>query len=192
MRDAVIVIRVFDHEQRVVFGEERKRPWPHGTDSTFARKWLDAGADLNVLRSVFQAAFLRQKAEGTEPSASLKHVDASVMRAITEAKRVADPLAIPGFLDRTGKPSPDGWTYMGRPTPLRDGHPIRVEHQHLTAWLRYDGLWSEPWTERKPASADEARTRIAALEPSIWPDAGTAETRPNPGHSGAPKPTEEA
>jgi hypothetical protein len=103
-----------------------------------------------------------------------------------------DPLAIPASLNRTGKPSPNGWTYMGRPTPLRDGHPIRVEHQHLTAWLSYDGLWSDPWMERKPASVDEARTRIAALEPSIWPNA--AETLPNPttGLTGGPKPTEEA
>lgn len=176
--DAVVaVIRAFDAEQLAVFGEQGKRAYPAATDRTFARKWLDAGATLDVLRGAFQAAFQRQKGEGAQPSASLKHLDASVMRAIAEAKRAAAG-DIPAFLDRRPKPAdPPPGTYLGRPTPLPEGHPARREHAHLSAYLdpKTRGLWAQTWNgiwqnRDEPRDEAEARARIAELEPIIWPD----------------------
>jgi hypothetical protein len=84
---ALGVIQLFDEELAEHFGAERRRPWPAATDQVIAQRWLDAGADFALCRSVFRAGFARMRGRGRDPPANLSYFERPIADAITQAKQ---------------------------------------------------------------------------------------------------------
>jgi hypothetical protein len=84
---AVGVIQLFDEARVDAFGEEFRRPWPTSADSTFAERWLAAGADFDLCQGVFREGFGAAKARGRPPPGSLSYFDKPVANALAEKRR---------------------------------------------------------------------------------------------------------
>lgn len=84
---AVSIIAAFDQARVHHFGPELARPWPTATDKMTAQRWLDAGADIDLCRDVFNAGFARKASARDGPPDSLKFFEKSIANAIAEQAR---------------------------------------------------------------------------------------------------------
>lgn len=92
--DAVAIIRAFDDSRVQVFGAEQRRPWPTATDAVTAKRWLEAGATVDLCRGVFDALNQRWHGEGGTPANSLKACTRWIEAAIREGAtpvQIAEP-----------------------------------------------------------------------------------------------------
>lgn len=83
----VEIIRAFDAERVSAFGAEQARGWPHQSDKIFAERWIAAGADVELCRSVFQAVCKQFATTGRQPPASLNFFDQRIANALADRNR---------------------------------------------------------------------------------------------------------
>lgn len=91
---ALDVIALFDQRSAEHFGQQT-RAFPAATDAIIAQRWLDAGAEITLIDSVFNAKFGARKAKGKGAVGSLSYLDQAVAEAIQASR-----LAIPAMLRR--------------------------------------------------------------------------------------------
>lgn len=96
--DARPVIDLFDRVQAEIYGAQR-RQMPAGDDVVFARRWLKAGADLELLGGLFRARLSAKRKAGEAAVGSLKFFDAAVSDAIVKSLT-----EIPAQFQRKAKP----------------------------------------------------------------------------------------
>lgn len=108
------IIAVFDRVLAEEFGANLRRPWPHATDLTTARRWWDAGVDLALCEHVFRVGMCRMAEAGDQPPRTLKFFDS----------RIA------GELTARAKPLPEGGTNHG---PRNHRGADRTAHEALFA-----------------------------------------------------------
>lgn len=89
---ATAIIQAFDDERSAAFGESQRRPWPNALDFGTAQRWLSAGADIDLCRSVFRAVQSRKRQAGQEPIDTLAYLDKAVAQAIANRSR---PVELP-------------------------------------------------------------------------------------------------
>lgn len=102
------VIQVFDRISRKIFSAEKSRAWPASTDHVYAQRFLDAGADIELLEGVFSSLLLRFKAEGQSAPDQLKVFEKWVSAAL-KAKNspLAEAKYVNGTRTKPAKPSLD-------------------------------------------------------------------------------------
>lgn len=143
--DAVAIIRAFDDARAEVFGPELRRPWPTSNDAVTAKRWIEAGATLELVTGVFQAMNLRWKAEDREPPGSLKAFEAWVAAAIREGKA---PMA---------EPKPNGGTRsQQRQGNTAEYNPDQTEQRWRDRVRRFcgGGAWLEDQWGPEPTAKD--------------------------------------
>jgi Helix-turn-helix domain len=80
--DARGIIAAFDAARVAAFGVDQARAYPAAKDCVFARRWLAAGADLDLCCGVFAARMQRSRAGGRPPPDTLEYFDRAVADAI--------------------------------------------------------------------------------------------------------------
>lgn len=75
------VIELFDRCQAEIYGAERRQV-PAGDDIVFARRWLTAGADLELLGGIFRERLTAKRNAGEAAIGRLKFFDGAVNDAI--------------------------------------------------------------------------------------------------------------
>ncbi|HVJ31639.1 MAG TPA: hypothetical protein VND94_00870 [Terriglobia bacterium] len=85
--DFVQVIQAFDRERVLAFGEAQARPWPHPDDGSSAKRFLEAGADIDLCRAVFRATCQQMLGEKKSPPGTLKFCERRIANALAERAR---------------------------------------------------------------------------------------------------------
>jgi hypothetical protein len=127
--DAVAMIEAFDEVRVEVFGAEQRRPWPAEHDRITAKRWLDAGAALDLARGVFATQMARMKAKRREPPRSLAIFEQDIANAVAAA---AQPMPEPATI-RVAAPDADF-------DPERTRWRFRVQR-----WLADPKSWLTQW-----------------------------------------------
>ena len=83
--DVVALIGQVDDAMAAVFGEDRRRPWARPADTTVARRWIEAGIDVDVIVAVVTTICERRKAQSKSPPKTLQYFDDAVRHARSEA-----------------------------------------------------------------------------------------------------------
>lgn len=117
------VIDLFDAVQAEVFGQQR-RQLPAGDDFVHAKRWLEAGADLDMLRALFVAKFMKRKTDGLDAPRSLSFLKDAVLELIVKSKQSAAAPSMDGSAPSASTPEP--W------------------EQRLRAWGR-SKIWMTDW-----------------------------------------------
>lgn len=83
--------RAFDAAVVAVWGEAQRRPWPAGTDSGTALRWLRAGVTPELVAAVAEPRFRRMAAQGKARPGTLAFLDAAVTETLADAARQGLP-----------------------------------------------------------------------------------------------------
>lgn len=126
------LIQAFDRERFTVYGPNKARAWPHPNDRTYAKKFLEAGADLELCRDVFAAGFRQVHAEGGEPPSSLRFFETRITSALAARKA---PLKAPTGKGFGGQSAPRERTIEDRD----------VEWRGRMKLYREKGTWGAFW-----------------------------------------------
>jgi hypothetical protein len=81
------IIVAFDDARVEAYGEMQRRPHPHPDDRQHALRFIEAGAGLELCKSVFQAVCQRAKSNSKRPPWSLEYFQNPIADAIAAAKR---------------------------------------------------------------------------------------------------------
>lgn len=100
VRRATDLIRAFDAAIVAVWGADQARPFPTGTDSGTALRWLRAGVTPELVASVAEPRFRRMASQRKAHPGSLAFLDGAITDTLAEAARQGLPP--PG-----AKPDPD-------------------------------------------------------------------------------------
>jgi hypothetical protein len=80
----VLIIKAFDEAIVEIFGKELERPYPYNSDMQIAREFIQAGADLELCRSLFLKQQNARKRKGQFPIGSLLYFRSAVPDAVNE------------------------------------------------------------------------------------------------------------
>ena len=80
--DEAAIVALFDRARVDIYGPASARPAPYVTDHLFARRWLHAGANAEMLDGIFRKCFRAKHAKGMLPLNSLSAVHQSVHDAL--------------------------------------------------------------------------------------------------------------
>ena len=83
-KPVVEIISLFDDCIAEVYGENMRRPWPHGDDSAHAREFLKAGADIELCRQVFLKHLHVFKRKDKHPISSLAYFRTAIPDAVKD------------------------------------------------------------------------------------------------------------
>lgn len=86
---ATSLIAALDSAIVEVFGEARRRPWPHALDSHFAADLLAAGATPELVRIVAAGICHRDLAQGKQPPGTMKFIAPAVREALRTQTQIA-------------------------------------------------------------------------------------------------------
>ena len=89
---ANVLIAEFDTVIVEVWGEAQRRPWPTGTDSGVAQRWLRDGVTADLVRAVAEPRMRRMKAQDKRPPHSLSFLDGAISDTLAEAARTGTPV----------------------------------------------------------------------------------------------------
>lgn len=85
-------IATFDDILGEVWGENHRRPWPHGGDGGTAQGWLERGWAVEEVADALEMICRRMQAQGKAPPRTLSYFTAAVeehLRAIAEGRETA-------------------------------------------------------------------------------------------------------
>ena len=82
----VEIIRVFDDAIAEVYGENMRRPWPHGMDHTVAGELIEMGATVGLCKRVFLERLHIEKQKGKQPISSLNYFRKVISDALSEQR----------------------------------------------------------------------------------------------------------
>lgn len=85
------LIRAFDAAIVAVWGEAQARPWPTGTDSGTALRWLRAGVTADLVAAIAEPRFRRMASQRKARPGSLAFIDAAITETLAEAARQGLP-----------------------------------------------------------------------------------------------------
>jgi uncharacterized protein YdaU (DUF1376 family) len=88
--DAVKIIAAFDNAIGQVFGENRRRPWPHAKDFEIAKEMVAAGATAEIVEPLFVAGLTKRRNGDQDIPAVLSYFKIPVMAAC-ESEQKHDP-----------------------------------------------------------------------------------------------------
>lgn len=83
---AVLLIQAFDAARVAVLGQEQARPWPFASDISTARKWLEAGADAELVRFISEVEHKKMREQPTRWPRALGGIERQVLNAIAVRK----------------------------------------------------------------------------------------------------------
>ncbi|MFD1623897.1 hypothetical protein [Azospirillum griseum] len=81
------IIHAFDNARAAAFGEDQRRPFPHPTDITHAKRWVAAGADDALCEGVFSAICAAMAARSQAPPGTLSYFEKPIADAIAQRNR---------------------------------------------------------------------------------------------------------
>ncbi len=84
---AKAIIRAFDNARAEAYGEQHRRPFPHGKDLVVAQRWLAADADADLCEAVFVQFFGTMAERGQPPPEVLAYFDRPIADAIATRNR---------------------------------------------------------------------------------------------------------
>ena len=88
-----------------VYGSGHLLTHPGHGAPMIAKRWVEAGADLELCKSVFETVLMDQKTKGEQPPKTLKYFDNPISRAIKEASA---PMPEASAGNKWGKKEPAG------------------------------------------------------------------------------------
>lgn len=146
------MITAFDEVQAEIFAE-RRRAWPSAKDLTTARRWVEAGADIELVRFVVEAQSRKLLDRGGEPPKAMAMFLDDVLNAIdrgdTSTARTsatpAEPLPIEDHATRDWRFRLEGfrdygaWSQANGPKPQQP-RPAGAQYPEdlATSILRWD------------------------------------------------------
>lgn len=86
------LIRAFDQTIGEIWGDSCRRPFPTGTDTGTAQRWLKRGVTPELVRAVADPRMRRLKANSKPPPRALAFIDAAIDDTIAEASKTSAPL----------------------------------------------------------------------------------------------------
>jgi hypothetical protein len=81
------IIVAFDDARAAAYGEAQRRPYPHTDDRQHALRFIEAGADLELCKSVFEAICERQRSKGKRAPWSLEFFENPIAEALKARTR---------------------------------------------------------------------------------------------------------